>query len=179
MKFLCVLIVWIVSVSWAAGTHVAVLETVSETKDLLTISELHHITDKLRAQAVTALPAERDFTIMTRENIQAMLPPGKAMEECLGSCLVETGKNIAADYVAQGRVGKFGKRLTLTVELYETRGAKLVGSLSVENSDADGLLVSIDEKVPFLFGKLRGTSWVPTIVQTENSVLSPAQSVNI
>ena len=65
------------------------------------------------------------------------------------------------------------------MDLYETRGAKLVGSLSVENSDADGLLVSIDEKVPFLFGKLRGTSWVPTIVQTENSVLSPAQSVNI
>ena len=76
-------------------------------------------------------------------------------------------------------MGKFGKRLTLTVELYETRGAKLVGSLSVENSDADGILVSIDEKAPFLFGKLRGTSWVPAIVQTENSVLSPAQSVNI
>ena len=60
--------------------------------------------------------------------------------------------------MAQGRVGRFGKDLTLTVELYETQGAELVGYLSVENLDADGLLVSIDEKAPFLFGKRHGTS---------------------
>ena len=113
MKFLCVLIVWIVSASWAAGTHVAVLETVSETKDLLTISELHHITDKLRAQAVTALPAERDFTIMTRENIQAMLPPGKAMEECLGSYLVETGKKYRRRLRGAGPCGQVWKEINI------------------------------------------------------------------
>lgn len=44
-----------------------------------------------------------------------MLPPGKKIEECEGECLVETGKNINADYIAQARVGRFGNQLMLTV----------------------------------------------------------------
>jgi hypothetical protein len=96
-----------------------------------------------------------NFTIMTRENITAMLPPGKSVEQCEGSCLVETGKNISADYVAQGRVGKFGKNLTLTVELYETAGAKLVGSFTSKSMDADGLLADIDKNAFALFSKVR------------------------
>lgn len=63
------------------------------------------LTDKLRDRAKAVLPAYMGYVIMTRENINAMLPPGKSIEECEGSCLVETGKNIAADYVAQARVG--------------------------------------------------------------------------
>src|SRR5574344_1932698 len=97
------------------AAHVAVLETISP-QGVLDVSDRQYLTDELRAQAVRALPAELNFTIMTRENIIAMLPPGKSIEQCEGSCLVETGKNISADYVAQGRVGKFGNKLTLTVE---------------------------------------------------------------
>src|SRR5574344_1785268 len=137
------------------AAHVAVLETISP-QGVLDVSDRQYLTDELRAQAVRALPAELNFTIMTRENIIAMLPPGKSIEQCEGSCLVETGKNISADYVAQGRVGKFGNKLTLTVELYETAGAKLVGSFTSESGDADGLLASVREKAPGLFAKARG-----------------------
>ena len=78
------------------ATHVAVLETIAG-KDVLSLEEKQYLTDVLRSEAVKALPAEMNFTIMTRDNIQMMLPPGKGIEDCEGSCLVETGKNIAAD----------------------------------------------------------------------------------
>ena len=140
----------------AAPAHVAVLETIQMSKDLLTIQELRRLTDELRAQALRVLPPERNFTIMTRENINAMLPPGKSVEQCEGSCLVETGRNINAEYIAQGRVSLFGKRLSLTVELYETLGSKLLGTFSSEGGNAEDLLLEIKKNSPGLFGKVPG-----------------------
>lgn len=153
----CLLVIFFAVPSFAV--HVAVLETIAS-QDALGLSERQYLTDELRAQAVRALPAEMNFTIMTRENIIAMLPPGKSIEQCEGSCLVETGKNISADYVAQGRVGWFGKDLTLTVEFYETAGAKLVGSFTAKSADAEGLLESIKKQSPGLFAKARGSGSV-------------------
>ena len=106
------------------ATYVAVLETGADgnAKESVSLSDRQYLTNVLREQAVLELPAEQNFTIMTRENIQQMLPPGKSIEDCEGSCLVETGKNIAADYICQARVGRFGSSLTLSAELYETAG---------------------------------------------------------
>ena len=67
------------------------------------------------------------MALTSTENINMMLPPGKAIEDCEGSCLVETGKNISADYIAQGHVGRFADNLTITVELYETAGNRQTG----------------------------------------------------
>ena len=77
----------------ALATHVAVLETTAA-KDVLTLEEKQYLTDVLRSEAVKALPAEQNYTIMTRENISVMLPPGKAVEDCEGSCLVDASKLI-------------------------------------------------------------------------------------
>lgn len=115
------------------------------------------LTDELRKQAKNVLPEYMGFVVMTRENINAMLPPGKSIEECEGSCLVETGKNIAADYVAQARVGKFGKQLTLTMELYETAGNNLVGSFTARKPNAEGLLEEIEREAGIIFQKIAGT----------------------
>ena len=122
----------------ALATHVAVLETTAA-KDVLTLEEKQYLTDVLRSEAVKSLPAEQNYTIMTRENISMMLPPGKAVEDCEGSCLVETGKNISANYVAQGHVGRFANNLTITVELYETAGNKLMGSFSSKAPNIESL----------------------------------------
>jgi uncharacterized protein (TIGR02145 family) len=139
-----------------ASTHVAVLETISE-KGVIGRSEKMFLTDELRKQAKNVLPEYMGFVVMTRENINAMLPPGKSIEECEGSCLVETGKNIAADYVAQARVGKFGKQLTLTMELYETAGNNLVGSFTARKPNAEGLLEEIEREAGIIFQKIAGT----------------------
>ena len=134
----------------ALATHVAVLETIVS-DSVLQSSERLYLTDVLRSEAVSILPAEQDYVIMTRENIQSMLPPGKALEDCEGSCLVETGKNIAADFVAQGRVGLFAGSLTITVELYETASNKLMGSFSTKGDNIELLEAEIRQKSKGLF----------------------------
>ena len=137
----------------AFATHVAVLETIGA-PNTLDLSERQYLTDKLRQIAVSSLPSNKGYTIMTRENINAMLPPGKSIEECEGNCLVETGKNISADYVAQARVSRFDKMLTITVELYETASGKLMGSYTGESVNAKGLLGEIERKSKGLFSTI-------------------------
>jgi hypothetical protein len=69
---------------------------------------------------------------------------------------VEVGRNVGADYAVQGTVGRFGKDLTLSVEAYETMGAKLIGSYTAESETVDGLLRAMREKSPEMFaGVLR------------------------
>lgn len=144
--------------SFAAKQHVAVLETVADSKDIMSPSERRFLTDMLRTQAVKELPAEREFVIMTRENIQMMLPPGKAIEDCEGSCLAETGKNIQADFVAQARIGQVGANISISVELYETAGSKLVASFTGLGADVNALIEVIKANSPEFFRKVRGNA---------------------
>ncbi|SIO05115.1 PEGA domain-containing protein [Fibrobacter sp. UWB11] len=134
--------------------YMAVLETLSP-NDLLTRQEKLYLTDILRGQAVHILPAEQNWTIMTRENINVMLPPGKTIEECEGSCLAETGKNIAADYVAQARISQFGKSLAISAELYETASSKLISSFAGKGETVDDIEKIIKESAPSFFRKAR------------------------
>lgn len=141
----------------ASATHVAVLETVADkqTQEKVSLSDRQYLTNVLREEAVKMLPMEQNFTIMTRENINAMLPPGKSIEECEGSCLAETGRNISADYVCQAHVGTFGGELTLSAELYETAGSKLVASFNENGHDVKELLELIRKNAPDFFRKIR------------------------
>ncbi|MCF0225090.1 MAG: PEGA domain-containing protein [Fibrobacter sp.] len=132
-----------------AETFVAILETSS---DVLQPNERIFVTDKIRAEARKALPS--DFTIMTRENIVAMLPPGKSIEDCEGSCLVETGKNIAADYVAHARVTEVGGKLSVTLELYSTMNNNLVNSFSERAVNLDEMLAILEQQINTLFKEL-------------------------
>lgn len=139
------------------AAYVAVLETVSDekAKDSVSLSDRQFLTNVLREQAVKELPASQNYTIMTRENIQQMLPPGVSIEECEGSCLVETGKNIAADYICQARVGVFGGMLSLSAELYETAKNKLIASFYGRGANVNELLEIIEQKSPDFFSNVR------------------------
>lgn len=141
----------------AFATYVAVLETAADgsAKDSVSLLDRQYLTNVLREQAVKELPATEDFTIMTRENILQMLPPGKAIEDCEGSCLVETGKNIAADFICQARVGRFGASLTLSAELYETAGNKLIASFNGRGQNVEELLTFIERESHDFFGMIR------------------------
>ena len=141
--------------SLARNVFVAVLETVTLGTSI-SKAERAFLTDKLRSKAIEVLPTYNDFVIMTRDNILAMLPPGRSLEECEGECMVETGKNISADYVAQARVGQFGSDLTLTVELYETAGGKMLANYTSKNSSVDELLAEIEGRSAMLFGVIPG-----------------------
>ncbi|WP_405327274.1 hypothetical protein [Fibrobacter sp.] len=131
---------------------VAVLESVSG--GILKYQENQFITNVLREEAVKALSSEINATIMTRENIREMLPPEKSLEDCEGACIVETGKNISADYVSQARVGTFGKNLTISVELYKTSNNKLVSSFNTKAQDIDALEEKIRENASGMFADI-------------------------
>lgn len=141
------------------ATYVAVLETGADgaAKEIVSQTDRQFLTNVLREQAVKELPAIQNFTIMTRENIQQMLPPGKVIEDCEGSCLVETGKNIAADYVCQARIGSFDGDLTLSAELYETAGNKLIASFNGQGASMKDLLEIVWTKSPDFFRSVKGT----------------------
>ena len=171
MKRLLFFALFCVASSFAA--HVAVLETIRADENLDN-RECQFLTDKLRQMAVTSLPTSDGWTIMTRENISEMLPPGKSVEECEGSCLVETGKNISADYVAQGRVSHFGSLLTITVELYETATGKLVSSFAVQSENAEGLLKEIESHAQPLFQTIAK----PSQANVENEPQDAANTQN-
>ena len=143
--------------SGAFAAHVAVLETGVDPalKKKVKLSDRQYLTNVLREEAVKQLPAEDDYTIMTRDNISAMLPPGKALEDCEGSCLAETGRNISADYVCQARVSSFGSKLALSAEIYETAGDKLVASFNGNGKNVEALLKVIKENAPEFFGKVK------------------------
>lgn len=152
------------------ASYVAVLETGvdGDAKNLVSLNDRQFLTNVLREEAVKQLPAVQNYTIMTRENIMQMLPPGKAIEGCEGSCLVETGKNIAADYVCQARVGSFGGDLTLSAELYETAGNKLIASFNGSGANVKELLALVREKSAEFFGVVKNmTHPVSELVATE------------
>ena len=128
---------------------VAVLESTSG--GVLKLHEAQFLTNVLREEAVRALYSKLNVTIMTRENIIEMLPPDKSLEECEGACIVETGKNISADYVSQARVGTFGKNLTISVELYRTSNNKLISSFNSKARDIDALEEDIRKKAAGMF----------------------------
>ena len=157
MRLFFLLITFLASLAMA--THVAVLETIADAsvKDNVQLSDRQYLTNVLREQAVMELPVEQNFTIMTRENINAMLPPGKSIEECEGSCLAETGRNISADYVCQARIGSFDGAFTLSAELYETAGNKLVASFNGQGASVKELLEIVKEKSPNFFRKIKNS----------------------
>lgn len=157
MRLLATIFLLLVCASGAFATHVAVLETGVDpaVKKKVTLSDRQYLTNVLREEAVKQLPAEDGYTIMTRENISAMLPPGKAIEDCEGTCLAETGRNISADFVCQARVSSFGSKLALSAEIYETAGNKLVASFNGNGKNVEALLKVIKENAPEFFGKVK------------------------
>lgn len=157
MRLLATIFLLLVCASGAFATHVAVLETGVDpaVKKKVTLSDRQYLTNVLREEAVKQLSPEDDYTIMTRENISAMLPPGKAIEDCEGTCLAETGRNISADFVCQARVSSFGSKLALSAEIYETAGNKLVASFNGNGKNVEALLKVIKENAPDFFGKVK------------------------
>ena len=185
MKGLLISFLLLFLTSGALASYVAVLETGADgnAKSRVSLSDRQYLTNVLREEAVKQLPPEQNYTIMTRENIQQMLPPGKSVEECEGGCLVETGKNIAADYVCQARVGSFDGDLTLSAELYETAGNKLIASFNGSGTSLKDLLALVKEKSADFFGVVKnmthpGSESVVAEISEKNEIVPvPAENI--
>jgi len=140
--------------AYAQQERIAIINTLDD-YDSISIADLTYLTDRLRETAVNVLPAER-FGVMTTESIVAFLG---SMENTVrvckeSSCLAELGRMVSADYVAQGRIGRFGENLTIKVELYNVKTGNLMGSFTGNFKDIYSALALIDEKAADLFKRM-------------------------
>jgi TolB-like protein len=134
----------------------AVLEIIASSEvEELTINESRLLSDELRRQAVNMLSA-KEFVVLTREGIIALLPADEKEVECLAqSCAVDIGRAIGVEYISTGKITKFAGKLSLTVELYETMGGRLLGSFLTYGTDLMGLMEVIKAEGPAMFEKMK------------------------
>ncbi|MFN3201453.1 MAG: outer membrane beta-barrel protein [Bradymonadia bacterium] len=129
---------------------IAVLEFINTAG--LTEPEAKYVPDLVRGEA-TRLP-QGGYLIMTRENILEMLPPGVDLASCEGSCEVETGRNVGADFVVSGQIIKFGSKLKVTMKLYETGNGALLASERASAADVDTLEEPVVQAARRMFSQL-------------------------
>jgi len=144
--------------AYAQQERIAIINTLDD-YDSISVANLTYLTDKLRETAVKVLPAER-FGVMTTESIVAFLGSFEnTVKVCKeSSCLAELGRKVSADYVAQGRIGRFGNDLTIKVELYSVITGNLIGSFTGDSKNIYGLRDIINDNAPDLFKNMLTTS---------------------
>ncbi|MCL1955713.1 MAG: hypothetical protein FWF63_00190 [Fibromonadales bacterium] len=154
MKKQLLLLLFLALAAYGQQERIAIINTMDDF-DSISVSNLTYLTDRLREAAVNVLPKQR-FGVMTTESIVAFLGSQEnTVKVCKeSSCLADLGRKVSADYVAQGRIGRFDGNLTIKVELYDTQKGNLVGSFTGSSKDISSLLVLIDEKSSDLFKKM-------------------------
>ncbi|MDR2582159.1 MAG: hypothetical protein LBC75_01595, partial [Fibromonadaceae bacterium] len=158
--------------------RVAVINTLDDGEPPIKILELSYLTDKLRETAIDILPKSH-YGVMTTESIVAFLgSEEKAIKVCReASCLAELGRMVSADYVAQARIGRFGKDLTIKTELYDVKNGNLIGSFAGYSKDIYGLLALIEEKAPNLFKQMPTVSSSPTATPPAVAFATPPEDL--
>jgi hypothetical protein len=138
--------------------RIAIMHTVDD-GDSVNVMDLGYLTDKLRDIGGQVLPKNR-YGIMTQQSIVDRLgSQEKAEKECrAATCIADLGRKINADYIAQGRIGRFSGKLTMKVELYKVSNSNLIGSFTGDSDDLRGLLVLLEAKAPKLFDAMPGVS---------------------
>ena len=157
LKFWPILILTMIQ-AYAAQT-LAVLEIIPTTEEIeVSIPEMRHLSDELRRQAIQTLP-KNNYAVLTRDNMFSLMPTDEEEAQCLAeSCAVEIGRAIGAEYVSQGKIGRFGGELSLSIELYDAMSGKLLGSIVMESLDIKGLMAAIREQAPGLFANIKPQS---------------------
>jgi len=144
--------------AWGQQERIAIIQTL-DNHDSISPSDLVHLTNRLRETAVKILPKSR-YVIMTQESIVAFLGSQELAAKICNEagCLAEIGKKVNADYVAQARIGRFEKELSINFELYKTNNSALIGQFTGSHKKISGLLDIIDKKAPDLFKEMPGVA---------------------
>ena len=158
--------------AFAGVKYVAVVETdvdaSSGASEELKPAEVRLITAELRRQATENLP-RGNYNVMTSETVQSM--GGAVLEECAEeNCVIALGSRIGADYIVRGTISKFGTKLTLSVELYETEnGTLVVTSETVRSGNIEELLETGTAACAEMFRKFTGGMTQTAVVATKST----------
>jgi hypothetical protein len=173
-RILCISLFLALAAYGQQQERIAVMHTVDDL-DSVSVTDLGYLTDRLRDIASKVLPRSR-YGIMTQQSIVDRLgSQERAEKECReATCLADLGRKISADYISQGRIGRFSGELTIKVELYSVGSGTLLGAVTGDSKDLRGLLAIIEAKAPKLFEDMqRVSSSVPEKPVTPPPVSKP------
>lgn len=117
----CLCFTWWLSCSIAFGKEqqkIAILELQNKAPSQIKRGEISHLTDEIR-RIIGYLPQDQ-FLIMTKENMEQTLPPGRTLEDCEGTCEVKTGQLLQANWIITGSLSRFGRNLKANLKLHNT-----------------------------------------------------------
>lgn len=117
--------------------RVAILELKNLAPGKITSAEVKYLSDEVRR--ITSLFPKERYLIMTKENIELMLPPDVKLEDCQGSCEVETGRLLQADFLITGELIKFGSSLRVSLKAHDTRSGTYLKGSTAKGKDVEEL----------------------------------------
>jgi hypothetical protein len=101
-------------------------------QNALSQEEVSYLSEELRRQAALVLP-ESEYAVLAKNDS-------------------------SAEYFSHGTIGKFGKKFTISIELYETKDGKRLSNVVSESEDIDGLLDIIRSKAKPMFQSILGSN---------------------
>jgi len=121
----------------------AVLEFDSGDK-ALSADDMMVLTDAARGAVVREVGGR--FKVLTRETMTELVPPER-LNCFVDKCAAEIGRMLQASHVIAGTLRRFGSRLILTIEAYESTTGRLLGSDQVRATQVDELLDLVVERM--------------------------------
>jgi hypothetical protein len=159
IPFLFVIICILTHANAAPQKLIAVLDLVNKTQKFK-VDEIYYLTDLIRKTAI--LIEKEDISVITKENILALLPPEKTLEECINECAIKTGQLLGADWIVTGQVIEFGESYRISTSLY-TKAGILEDQQTVSGTKIEDLEKALKEASIKLFSKID-----PKIAQEAN-----------
>ena len=128
--------------------HIAVLDFKNSAQ--LNTFEVTSLTSIVRGSASRL----GGFKVMTKENVTELLPPGTRLEDCVGTCEVETGRLLGAAFIVTGEVGRVEGKIQLSLRLFNTAKGNLLAQEVLISDSVLGLQQKLAGASMSLFSKL-------------------------
>ena len=135
-----------------AQKRVAVLPLTN--KAGLTNAEKQYLTDTVRGIAVDGLQ-NTNMVVINRANMEVLLGPNKTMNECVGSCAVDTAKNLQAHYVVTGELVKVFGGFRLSLRAHASKTGQMLKQLRIKINEKRDFEARVELDSPPLFEMIR------------------------
>lgn len=148
IRIIVSLLILSTGIAWAQPQRVAVLPIDGEAVELTARLSL---TDQVRRMGLTFLVPSSEYRILTRENLETMLPPGKTMADCVGECAIMTARQMKVDFVITGQVVQIEGQLRLNLGVYATNTATPLANITAGGDSPVRLEVDLTRKLHRVF----------------------------
>jgi hypothetical protein len=164
--------VFLTASSLFAQEYVGVLDVEGDVSEAIKMQLAY----ETRAGALTALPDDK-FSILTRENMLSVLKDQNKDAKCFeGSCEVEIGRNIGADFILSGQVVQIEGVYLYSIKLHNTYSGALVGTERIEGiSGLDLVRNTASETEEFLINTMKISEVPKQIPATPSESLKVVQ----